>query len=129
MNLKKLLGGGIVGEISFFLLGWITYGILLKDYFPQQEGTENLTFIFLGSMCYGFLFGWIFQLNEGIGRCVSGIKAGFGIGLFTTLYFNFFQNMNKPTLDFQMMVIDTLTMLIISALMGAIVAVVNGKLS
>ena len=129
MNLKKLLGGGIVGGISFFLLGWITYGMLLKAYFPQEEGSENLTFIFLGSMSYGFLFGWIFQLNEGIGKCVSGIKAGFGIGLFTTLYVLFFQAMNQPQIDVQLMVIDTLTMLIISALMGAIVAVVNGKLS
>jgi hypothetical protein len=34
MNVKNFIIGGIVGGIVNFLLGWIIYGMLLKDFFP-----------------------------------------------------------------------------------------------
>ena len=129
MNAKKLLAGGIVGGITYFLLGWIVYGMLLHDVFPKPPGEENLIHIFIGSMCYGFLFGWIFQLSEGIEKCVPGIIAGIGIGLFAALHMTYFMHMYEASIDMKLMLIDTLAMIGISALVGAIVAVINGKLS
>ncbi|MEN9337145.1 MAG: hypothetical protein RLZZ500_2132 [Bacteroidota bacterium] len=129
MNAKKLLAGGIVGGIAYFLLGWVVYGMLLHDFFPQPPGEENLTHIFIGSMCYGFLMGWVFQLNDGIGKCVPGIKAGMGVGLFAALHMTYFQHMYEATIDMKLMVVDTIAMIGISAIIGALVGVVNGKLS
>lgn len=129
MNAKNLIAGGITGGIAYFFLGWIVYGIVLREYFPEPAGEDNLVHIALGSMSYGFLMGWVFQLNEGIKKCVPGIKAGIGIGLFVALHMTFFINMNAPTLDLKMTLIDTLAMLFISAIVGAIVGVINGKLS
>lgn len=129
MNAKKLVAGGALGGIAYFLLGWVVYGIVLHDFFPQPPGEENLTHILIGSMSYGFLVGWVFQLNEGISKCVPGIKAGMGIGLFVALHMTYFMHMNETSMDIKLMVVDCIAMIGISALVGATVAVVNGKLS
>ena len=130
MNVKNFLIGGIVGGIADFLLGWIFYGILLKDTFPKPDGAgvENMTFIFLGCMSYGFLISYVFSLGEGISKCIPGIKAAAGIGLFTCLAMQFFANMYKETIDFKLMGIDVLTSVVLLGIVGAVVAVVNGKM-
>ena len=127
MNVKNFIVGGIVGGIADFLLGWLFYGILLKDTFPM-EGTQNMTFIFLGCMSYGFLISYIFSHGETISKCVPGIKMAAGIGLFTSLAVNFFDNMTKETIDIKLMSIDVVTSIVLLGLVGAIVAVVNGKM-
>ena len=127
MNLKNFIVGGIVGGIADFLLGYLFYGILLKDTFPS-EGKENLTFIFLGCMSFGFLISYVFAHGESISKCVPGIKIAAGIGLFMSLSTNFFMNMTKDTIDYQLMGIDVATMVVLSGLVGAVVAVTNGKM-
>jgi xanthine/uracil permease len=37
MKTKNFLVSGIVGGIVYFLLGWLFYGFLFKDFFPPQE--------------------------------------------------------------------------------------------
>ena len=41
MNIKKMLVAGTVGGVLFFLLGWLVYGILLKDYFFNNTGAAG----------------------------------------------------------------------------------------
>ena len=41
MDIKKLLIGGIVGGILFFLLGWLAYGKLLETFFATHAGTAG----------------------------------------------------------------------------------------
>jgi hypothetical protein len=127
MNAKNFIVGGIVGGIVNFLLGWVFYGMLLKDTFPQS-GTENMTFIFLGCMSFGFLLSFIFSLSDGITKCVPGLKTAAIIGLFLGLYSDFFGNMTKAAIDYKLMALDVVTTIVISALVGATIAVVNGKM-
>ena len=98
MNVKNFIVGGIAGGIVNFLLGWLLYGILFKSLFPQS-GTENMTYIFLGCMSFGFLMSTVISLAT-IDKCVSGIKAGVLIGLFIGLYSNFFMNVANPAVDY-----------------------------
>lgn len=128
MNVKNFVIGGIAGGIADFLLGWLFYGILLKDLFPPMDGSENMMFIFLGCMAFGFLISFVFSQKEGISKCVPGIKLAAGIGLFISISTNFFANMTKETIDFNMMGLDVATMVVLSGLVGAVVAVVNGKM-
>lgn len=39
MNTNKIIMGGIVGGIAFFLLGWLIYGIVLMDYMSANSNT------------------------------------------------------------------------------------------
>ncbi|WP_396157028.1 hypothetical protein [Flavobacterium sp.] len=130
MNVKNFIVGGIVGGIADFLMGWLIWGILLKDTMPKPEGAgpENMMFIFLGCMCFGFLVSYVFSQGEGISQCVAGIKMAAGIALFMSLCNNFFYNMYKDAIDIKLMGIDVVASAVIGSVVGAIVAVVNGKM-
>ncbi len=58
MNFKNFLIAGIVGGIVNFLLGWVFYGMLFKDLYPEDENT-NLTLIFLGCITFGLFMSYI----------------------------------------------------------------------
>jgi hypothetical protein len=129
MNTKNFIVGGIVGGIVDFLLGWLIYGILLKDTFPIEEGaTENMLFIFLGCMSFGFLISYVFVQGEGVSKCVQGIKLAAGIALFMGLCNHFFMNMTKDTIDLKLMAIDIVASMVLATFVGAAVAVTLGKL-
>lgn len=126
MNLKNFIAGGILGGITDFLLGWVFYGMLFKDIYPENENT-NLTFIFLGCMTFGFLMSYIFTKWAGITNPITGLTAGAIIGFLNGLSMNFFMYSNMP-LNTQNLVADVLITTIIGAGVGAVIAVVNGKL-
>jgi hypothetical protein len=127
MNVKNFLITGVVGGIVDFLLGWLFYGILFKDIYPPSEN-QNMTFIFLGCMAFGFLMAYIFSMGESISKCVPGIKTGAVIGLFLALYTDFFMNVTNTAVNYKNMGIDVGITIVMSALVGSVIAVVNGKL-
>lgn len=130
MNVKNFIVGGIVGGIVDFLMGWLVYGMLLKDTFPKPEdaGSENMIFVFLGCMSFGFLISYIFSQGQGISSCVAGIKMAIGVALFMSLSSNFFMNMYKETIDIKILIFDVLASLVLAIVVGASVAVINGKM-
>ena len=130
MNVKNFIVGGIVGGIVDFLLGWVVYGMLLKDTFPKPDGAgaENMMFIFFGCMSFGFLISYVFSQGEGISNMAAGIKMAIGIALFMSLSHWFFDSMYKDTMDVKLMAIDILAALALATGVGAAVAMVNGKM-
>ena len=130
MNVKNFIVGGIVGGIVDFLLGWVVYGMLLKDTFPKPDGAgaENMMFIFFGCMSFGFLISYVFSQGEGISNMTAGIKMAIGIALFMSLSHWFFDSMYKDTMDVKLMAIDILAALVLATGVGAAVATVNGKM-
>jgi hypothetical protein len=132
MNVKNFIVGGIVGGIVDFLLGWVVYGMLLKDTFPKQEGAgaENMLFIFLGCMSFGFLISYVFSQGEGISNIAAGIKMAIGISILMGLCTTFFRNMTNETLDmsYGLIAIDIIAGLVLATGVGAAVAMVNGKM-
>ena len=126
MNTKNFLISGIVGGIVNFLLGWVFYGMLFKDLYPEGENM-NLLFTFLGCLTSGLFIAYIFTKWAGITNPVTGIKAGAAIGFFTSLSMNFFMYSNRPA-NYQNMALDIIISMVISAFMGAVIAFVNGKM-
>ncbi|MGH2665382.1 hypothetical protein [Flavobacterium sp.] len=126
MNLKNFFIAGIVGGIVDFLLGWVFYGMLFKDLYPQNENT-NLLFIFLGCMTFGFFMSYIFTKWAGITNVVTGLSAGAVIGFFNSLSMNFFMYSSRE-LNIQHMLTDIVVCILMGACIGAAVAFVNGKL-
>jgi hypothetical protein len=127
MNVKFFLVSGIVGGIIQFLLGWLFYGILFKNSFPT-DGNENMLFIFLGCMTFGFFVSYIFTKWARISNAATGLKAGAVIGLFMSLYSNFFMNSMTSEINYQTMGLDIVITIVMAALVGAVIALVNGKL-
>lgn len=127
MKAKIFLISGIVGGIIDFLLGWVFYGILFKDYFPSSENM-NMIFIFLGCMTFGFFVSYIFNKWAGISNISTGLTAGAVIGFFLGLHGNFFMNSTAMEINYQTMGLDIAISIVLSALVGATVAFTNGKL-
>ncbi len=129
MNVKNFVISGIAGGFIEFILGWLFYGILFKDSFPSN-GTENMLLIFLGCMTFGFLLSYIFIKWAHISNWKTGLSSGAIIGLFIALYFSFFANSMKTMdeLNIQLMALDTAITVVMSAIVGATIALANGKL-
>jgi hypothetical protein len=126
MNVKNFLASGIIGGIVDFLLGWVFYGMLFKDIYPETPNMK-LEFIFLGCITFGLLVSYIFTKWAGITSPVTGIIAGAIIGFINGLSMNFFMYSNIP-LNSQNLIIDVLITTFISADVGATVAFINGKM-
>ena len=126
MNAKFFLVSGTVGGIINFLLGWVLYGIMFKDIYPEGENM-NLIFTFLGCLTYGLFIAYIFIKWAGITNPFTGIKAGGLIGFFTSLSMNLYMYSNKPV-NYQNMALDVIITILISAIMGAAIAVVIDKM-
>ncbi len=130
MKTKNFLISGIVGTIVYFLLGWLFYAILFKDFFPPNpnEGEENMLMIFLGCLAYAFFIAYILLHWAQISTLVTGAKAGAIIGVFNGLYWNFFYMAMNPGYPYESFAVDMIIMTVSSAIVGAVIGVVNGKL-
>jgi hypothetical protein len=126
MNVKIFLVSGVIAGIINFLLGWMFYGILFKDIYPEGENM-NLIFTFLGCITYGLFIAYVFIKWAGISNPITGIKAGAVIGFFTSLSMNLYMYSNKPV-NYQNMALDVVITIAISAIMGAAIAFLNGKM-
>lgn len=126
MNVKNFLIAGIVGGLVDFLLGFLFYGIIFKDSYPETPDMK-LEFIFLGCITFGLLMSYIFIKWAGIKNPITGLTAGASIGFLYGLSTNFFMYSNRP-LDTQNFIIDVVISIIIGAGVGAAVALVNGKI-
>lgn len=129
MDAKKFLVSGIVGGIVNFLLGWLLYGIIFESQFPVT-GEMNMTMIVLGSMVAGLFLAYIFTKWTQISNWKTGFQAGAVIGLFLGMYYDFYYNAMKATADinWQTMVLDIILTIVMTALTGAVIALVVDKL-
>ena len=126
MKTKNFLVSGVAAGVLNFLLGWLFYGILFKNIYPEGENM-NLVFTFLGCLTYGLFIAYIFTKWAGITIPITGIKAGAIIGFFTSLSMNLYMYSNMPA-NYENMALDVVITSIISAVMGAAIAMINGKI-
>ena len=127
MSAKNFVLAGIAGGITDFLLGWLFYGMIFRNFFPEQM--PNMVFIFLGCMTFGFLISYIFTRWASIVTFVGGMKGGLALAVFIGLMNNFFMRSNSDVVDFENFAIDMLISLLIGAGVGGVVGAVNGALS
>ena len=89
MDIKKLLIGGIIAGVLFFLLGWLAYGKVFQAFFASHPGAAGpigrpnnemlLVYIFAGNLLHGFVLSFVF-VKARIGSLVSGAVTGGVIG-------------------------------------------------
>jgi hypothetical protein len=130
MKTKNFLISGLAGGIVDFLLGWLFYGILFKDYFPApaEESTQTMILILLGCITFGLFVAYIFTKWAQITTAATGAKAGAIIGLFLALFMNFFNMAMNTEATTQMFAMDVGVSIVMSAIVGAVIGAVNGKL-
>jgi hypothetical protein len=94
MNSQKFIVGGIVGGIVFFLLGWVVYGMLLKDFMAanfsssMREDADTIWWaLILGQIAAGFLLAYIIG-KAGATSAGGGAGIGFIVGLLVCLSYD-----------------------------------------
>ncbi len=129
MKTKNFLIAGIVGGIVDFLLGWLFYGIIFVDTFPQpEESSSTMLFIFLGCLTFGLFVSYIYTQWAQISTLATGAKAGAIIGLFIGLFYNFFNLAMQPGTTMELAALDVGISVVMTAIIGAVIGAINGKL-
>jgi len=129
MKTKNFVVSGIVGGIVDFLLGWLFYGIIFKDFFPNPEENSNtMIMIFLGCLTFGLFIAYIFTKWAQITTFATGAKAGAIIGLFVSLFYNFFNLAMDSSITTQIVALDVAISIVMTAIIGAVIGAVNGKI-
>lgn len=91
MNTKTFIVAGLIGGIVNWLLGWLSYGIILADYFPQPNASlRSLAYVFLGCLTLGFFLSYFYNRWAQIATISTGARAGAFFGLFLALAYGFF---------------------------------------
>ncbi|NNC49305.1 MAG: DUF1761 family protein [Flaviramulus sp.] len=129
MKTKNFLAAGVVGGIVDFLLGWLFYGILFKDAFPQpEENSSTMIFIFLGCITFGLFVSYIYTQWAQISTFVTGAKGGAVIGIFIGLFMNFFNLAMTAEATYELAALDVGISVVMGAIIGGVVGLVNGKM-
>ena len=135
MDIKKLLIGGIIGGILFFLLGWLIYGNLLMTFMKNNPGTAtgvdrtemDFMYLVIGNLASGFLMAYIF-MKANVNSLSNGLVTGGIIGVLMSVAFDATMYGVTNIMSKKSMMADVLASLVISAVVGAIVGLVNSKL-
>ena len=121
---KNVLISGIAGTIVYYLLGWLVYDIL----FPQMStGDESMLGIFLGCLCYMFIYALIFVRWAHITTFKTGVTTGFVLGLLYALSWQAFTYIGH--LDVSNFIHEILIGSIMTAFGAGTVAFVHGKVA
>ena len=129
MKTKNFLVAGVVGGIVDFLLGWLFYGIIFVNTFPQpEESSQTMIFIFLGCMTFGLFVSYIYTKWAQISTLATGAKSGAIIGLFVGLFFNFFNMAMTSEAVLNLAALDVGISVVMTAIIGGVIGLVNGKI-
>ena len=135
MNTKKILLGSFAGAVTYFLLGWLIYGMLLMDYMTnscpnipglnRNESEMLLWVMFISNLLSAFLMAYIFDLAK-ISGWMNGMKQGAIIGFIITAVFDTGMYAMTFMLTKNWLMIDVLASTVMAAIVGAVVAAVMG---
>ena len=124
MKAKNFVIAGMAGGITDFLLGWLFYGMLFREYFGAGE--PNLAFIFMGCLSFGFLMSYILTRWANLVTLMAGMKAGAVVGFIMGLMNNFFMWSDDAVVNYEKFGVDVVICIVMGAIVGGVVAAVNG---
>ncbi|MBL0184058.1 MAG: hypothetical protein IPP96_17960 [Chitinophagaceae bacterium] len=133
MDLKKLFMGGIVAGILYFLLGWLIYGMLLTNFMNNHTGaagnimkTEpDFLYLAIGNLAMGFLLAYVF-VKSNVSSMAGGFITGGVLGLLMSVGYDCMIYSTTTTLSKTAMAADVAAATVMTAVVGAITAMVMG---
>jgi len=130
MNTNKILLGGIIGGIVFFLLGWLIYGMMLYDFMSANGNqcaarpeTEMIWWaLILGNIAGGLMLAVIFSWSN-VTTMSGGMVKGAIIGLFYSIMFDFMMySMSTFFTSITPVIVDICVSTVMTAVAGAVIA-------
>ena len=132
MNSQKFLLGGIVGGVVFFILGWVVYGMLLKDFMASNLTTmrpqSDMVWwaLIVGQLAGGFLFAYIIGKANAT-SAGAGAGVGFLVGLLLCLSYDLTIYATSTAIaTLKGVAADVAVSAVMSAIAGAVIGGVMG---
>jgi hypothetical protein len=135
MKTNKILLGGIVGSVLFFLLGWIIYGILLKNFmaanynqsvYRPMEDTIWWAMI-VSNLAWGFTVSFVLNWAN-VTNALTGAKLTVIIGFLLAVSIDLsFYAMTTMINNLTAILVDIIVYIVMSAIIGATVGWVIGS--
>jgi hypothetical protein len=135
MNSQKLILGSLAGGLAYFLLGYLCYGLLLKDFFANNAGSatgvmrgaDELVWwaLILGDLFMGCLLASVFG-KAGITSAGTGATWGFVIGLLFSLAIRLIMYGTTNMMTLKSVAAGIVVSAVISTIAGAVVGLVLG---
>ena len=133
MDIKKLLIGGIIGGILFFLLGWLIYGNLLMTFMKNNPGTAtgvdrtemDFMYLVIGNLAMGFLMAYIF-IKANVNSAGSGFVTAGVIGLLMAVGYDCMIYATTTATSKMAMAVDVVAATAMTAIVGAVVGAIMG---
>jgi arginine exporter protein ArgO len=136
MATKKFLIGTLVGGTTFFLLGYLIYGMALSSFFMQHSlapagsmKTMNEIVwwaLILGNLASAALLTYIFLKLGNITSFGSGASTGAAIGFFLALSMDLIRFATENTSDLTATFTDVLVGIVMTAIAGGVIGAVLG---
>ncbi|NMC37433.1 MAG: hypothetical protein GYA41_03830 [Bacteroidales bacterium] len=131
----KILRGTLFGGISYFLIGWLVYGILLMDYFSgftnqcaNRAGGEMVWWAIIASnLCAALLLTLILNWSKTRGIVDGLIKGAIFGALFTATIDLSFWSMTTIYNSLMPIIIETIVSAAVFALVGMVIVLTWGK--
>jgi hypothetical protein len=137
MKTSKIILGGLAGTVTFFLLGWLVYGILLSDFTAtnfnncaaRPEGEMIWTAIILSNLFMGFLVALAIDRTK-VKTTLEGVFLSAALGLMIAAAMDFsMYSMSTTFLNSKAVIVDIALGTLLYAIAGFIESLVmlSGK--
>ncbi|MEP6647235.1 MAG: hypothetical protein ABJC12_09095 [Saprospiraceae bacterium] len=126
---NKFLVAGLLGAIVSNLLGYLIYGALLAGMMTEatMPGVQkpmaefNWVFLILSNLASGYFFAYIFSKWANITTFNGGLSAGATLGFFMAIIYDFVYYATTNMMSMKGYLLDIVTTIIISAIVGGVV--------
>ncbi|TBR19983.1 MAG: hypothetical protein EPO57_01580 [Chitinophagaceae bacterium] len=134
---SKLIVRGLVGGLSYFLLGWVVWGMLLKN-FMMAHSSPGAASVFraeddfiwwamiLGNLSLGFLQTYVLSKAKINDLKASALTCAM-VGMLISAGSDFMMYAHMNLSDVNAIVVDILAMTLVSGVVGAILSLLKGS--
>ena len=132
--MTKILRGTILGGITFFLLGWLVYGLLLMDFMAANSNASVMRpesemiwwAIILSNLIFALVITLILKWS-GASKPMDGIKIGALIGLLFCLAIDLSMYSMTTMYNMTAIIVDAIVTTIIVGVTGLVIVLTWGK--
>lgn len=130
MSLRTVLAA-VAGAVTLFVLGFLTYVILLGDFFAAHGSAvvdePVLGAIFVAELAMAILLTYIFDQWASISTFAGGFKGGAIVGVLVGLNYGLIQYGAAGTMDLTAVAADAVVTLVRAGLAGGVVGLMLGR--
>lgn len=134
MNMK-IIRGTLFGGITYFLMGWLVWGILLMDFYTanfnqcaSRPEMEMIWWALIVSNLTTALFLTLFLKWSGAKGIVDGLKTGAIFGFLYSLSLDLgYYSMTTMFNNFTAIIVDVIVNTLVMAVIGLVIVLLWGK--